>query len=87
MNRKTRILTAIFLFTGISFFSVAAPKPPVVSEATLLREMTDRDALARLPYPAYKTRQFSSYDRKAVSPGPARVVRERRLEHVHTHGT
>ena len=68
MNRKTRILTAIFLFTGISFFSVAAPKPPVVSEATLLREMTDRDALARLPYPAYKTRQFSSYDRKAVSP-------------------
>ena len=53
MNRKTRILTAIFLFTGISFFSVAAPKPPVVSEATLLREMTDRDALARLPYPAY----------------------------------
>ena len=68
MNRKTRILTAIFLFTGISFFSVAAPKPPMVSEATLLREMTDRDALARLPYPAYKTRQFSSYDRKAVSP-------------------
>lgn len=68
MNRKTRILTVIFLFTGISFFSVAAPKPPVVSEATLLREMTDRDALARLPYPAYKTRQFSSYDRKSVSP-------------------
>lgn len=68
MTRKTQILTAILLFTGISAFPAGTSKPPVVSEATLLHEMTDRDALARLPYPAYTTRQFSSYDRKAVSP-------------------
>ena len=68
MTRKTQILTAILLFTGISAFPASTSKPPVVSEATLLHEMTDRDALARLPYPAYTTRQFSSYDRKAVSP-------------------
>ena len=68
MTRKTQILTAILLFTGISAFPAGTSKPPVVSEATLLHEMTARDALARLPYPAYTTRQFSSYDRKAVSP-------------------
>lgn len=68
MTRKTQILTAILLFSSISAFPVSAPKPPVVSEATLLNEMTDRDALARLPYPAYTTRQFSSYDRQAISP-------------------
>lgn len=69
MTPKTRILTAILLLAGISAFPVNAPKAPIVSEATLLNEMTDRDALARLPYPAYVTRQFSSYDRRAVSPG------------------
>ena len=58
----------MLLLAGIPVPPASAAKPPVVSEATLLKEMTDRDALARLPYPAYTTRQFSSYDRKAVSP-------------------
>lgn len=68
MNLKLLIGTAAFIMTGIAPGPLAAAKPPVVSEASLLREMTDRDALARLPYPAYTTRQFSSYDRKALSP-------------------
>ena len=35
----------------------------------LLREMTDLDALAQFPSPAYTTRQFSSYDRRSTDPG------------------
>ena len=44
---------------------------PVITEASLLKEMIDRDALARLPYPAYVTKQFSSYDRKSIDPEKA----------------
>lgn len=39
-----------------------------VSLESLLREMTDREALARFPDPPYTARQFSSYDRASVSP-------------------
>jgi hypothetical protein len=38
-----------------------------VTFESLLGEMVDRDRLARLPEPAYTCRQFSSYDRAAVS--------------------
>ena len=41
---------------------------PTVSIATLLREMTDRSAIARWPDPAYTCRQASSYERLSVSP-------------------
>ncbi|MCC6679164.1 MAG: DUF2961 domain-containing protein [Phycisphaerales bacterium] len=34
----------------------------------MLREMVDREALARFPDPPYTCRQFSSYDRASVSP-------------------
>ncbi len=39
-----------------------------VNLESLLREMIDRDAVARFPDPAYACRQFSSYDRASVSP-------------------
>lgn len=35
---------------------------------SLLREMTDLEALTRLPSPAYTCRQFSSYDRNSTDP-------------------
>jgi len=44
-----------------------ADRPPITYES-LLREMIDRDAIARFPDPAYTCRQASSYDRAAVSP-------------------
>lgn len=40
-----------------------------VTTLSLLREMTDREAVARFPDPAYTLRQFSSYDRGSVAPG------------------
>lgn len=39
-----------------------------VEFGTLLNEMHDLELLARLPEPAYTTVQFSSYDRRSVSP-------------------
>jgi hypothetical protein len=46
----------------------AAGRSDPVTLVSLLREMVDRDALARWPDPAYTCRQFSSYDRKARGP-------------------
>jgi len=40
-----------------------------VTTLSLLEEMTDREAVARFPDPAYTVRQFGSYDRGSVAPG------------------
>jgi hypothetical protein len=40
---------------------------PITLES-LLKEMTDLDAIARFPDPAYTCKQFSSYDRKSTTP-------------------
>jgi len=40
---------------------------------SLLREMIDRDAIARLPQPWYTCRQASSYDRASTSPDDAKT--------------
>jgi len=39
-----------------------------VTTLSLLRDMTDRESLARFPDPAYTSRQFGSYDRASVTP-------------------
>jgi len=41
---------------------------PEVTTESLLREMTDRDALARWPEPAFRAAQASSYDRRSTAP-------------------
>lgn len=51
----------------VSAFSGPARAEPVSFES-LMREMVDREAVARLPEPAYTCRQFSSYDRASVGP-------------------
>lgn len=38
-----------------------------VTTLSLWEEMTDRDAVARFPDPAYTSRQFGSYDRESVA--------------------
>lgn len=48
--------------------TVAGSGPKAISLTSLLEEMVDRDALARWPAVPYACRQFSSYDRGAVSP-------------------
>lgn len=41
---------------------------PTITTDSLLNEMTDYDAVARLPEPAYTCKQFSSYDRGTKTP-------------------
>jgi type 1 glutamine amidotransferase len=45
----------------------AAPDARVVTTATVLGEMADLARLARWPEPAYRTIQFSSYDRRSTT--------------------
>ncbi len=59
---------ACFIALIASTSGIAAASSPTVSFASLLDEMIDRDALARLPRPAYTCRQASSYERLSVSP-------------------
>lgn len=67
------ILLLIELFFAAGRKAEAAPerqKPaPPITVASLLREMTDRDELARRPAPAFRAGQASSYDRRSVAPG------------------
>lgn len=51
----------------LALFLGAAAFAETVSLDSLLREMTDRDSLTRMPSPAYTCRQFSSHDRASVS--------------------
>jgi len=41
----------------------------LITLETLLKEMTNRESLARFPYPEYTLKQFSSYDRATTHPG------------------
>src|SRR5512140_952833 len=67
MLTMRRILPLLFsscvIFTGYSGESSG----PIVTTGTLLREMCDLEHLARWPEPAYRTVQFSSYDRRSTT--------------------
>ncbi|MBI5830863.1 MAG: DUF2961 domain-containing protein [Armatimonadetes bacterium] len=56
------------LFRAVALIALLSPAAQALNLASLLSEMVDRDALARLPEPAYTCRQFSSYDRAAKDP-------------------
>jgi hypothetical protein len=58
----------ISLTVTIIFSLYSCKKEKVVSLKTLLFEMTDRNAITRIPVPFYNLKQFSSYDRRSVSP-------------------
>ena len=64
MHRANALLGTVALFLLLG----GCAAPGTISTGTLLREMTDLADLARFPAPAYTCRQFSSYDRAAVSP-------------------
>ena len=62
-----RIIAIIWLgFSGLSLLA-AEGGTPVITTGTLLEEMTDLGRLARWPDPAYRTLQFSSYDRRSTT--------------------
>lgn len=62
--KKNRMLLAGLLL----LFTAAKPASPEVSLGTLLREMTDRDEIARWPSPAFACRQASSTDPATKTP-------------------
>jgi len=55
-------------FLVMAFVSSGCGAAEPVSLSTLLDEMTDLSSMAEFPSPAYTCRQFSSYDRGAISP-------------------
>ncbi len=59
--------TALLLALAVAGALAAAPSPGV-DLGSLLDEMIDRDALARVPDPFFLCRQSSSYDRDTVAP-------------------
>ncbi len=73
MNRVPSFRVAL-LAVAVCLASAAAPAlaaPPVTLES-LLHEMTDPAAVARIDVPAFTTHQASSYDRASTVPADAR---------------
>lgn len=62
-------LGAVALIAGLH----ALGAEPSVTFSSLLREMADRDLIARWPRPAYALRQASSYDRTQTDPNDSRT--------------
>jgi hypothetical protein len=60
---KKRII--YLLFIGLLVSCAQAE----ISLETLLKEMTDRESIARFPDPGFTLKQFSSYDRAMTKPG------------------
>ena len=57
----------LFPFITILFLFTACNNKPITF-GTLLEEMTDKSAISYFPEHKYSLKQFSSYDRKSVSP-------------------
>ncbi|MCY2993373.1 MAG: hypothetical protein NTY19_36675 [Planctomycetota bacterium] len=67
-----RTLTCSFVCLLANSVLAAEAERPEITIGTLLEEMSDLGRLARWPEPAYRTVQFSSYDRRSTtseSPG------------------
>jgi hypothetical protein len=67
--RITLLLLAVLVVTIVTPGPMAAAERPAVNTGTLFTEMTDMVGLTYFPAPAYKTVQFSSYDRRSRIPG------------------
>lgn len=70
MNSRSALLSAVVLAVILALpgeAQVARSGSPVTF-GSLLDDMTDLARLARLPEPVYWTVQFSSYDRRSISP-------------------
>ncbi|MCG6189549.1 glycoside hydrolase family 172 protein [Maribellus maritimus] len=58
----------VFLLGTLISIALVSCKTKVVTLESLLDEMTDKTVLTRFPEEKYALKQFSSYDRKSVSP-------------------
>ncbi|MFM9994815.1 MAG: glycoside hydrolase family 172 protein [Phycisphaerales bacterium] len=68
-ERKTVAPTRLIAVLAAAAAALPVIASPPVTFPSLLNEMIDRDAVARLPDPAYTCAQFSSYDRASTEPG------------------
>lgn len=65
-----RILKLLLTFAILcSMWNPGYSQSQNIDLSSLLREMVDRENIARYPDPYYTTRQFSSYDRNSTEPG------------------
>jgi len=65
---RWHLLTAAFIVAVLCALSTASPRAAEVTFESLVNEMTDLDALASFPEPAFDCAQFSSYDRRSTDP-------------------
>ena len=68
MNLPLKLRLATLIITISLSQAMMASDGVTITTETLLKEMVDLDRLDALPAPAYKTVQFSSYDRRANLP-------------------
>jgi len=64
-------MRGVLALVGIALMVVGAPRKALADFITLeslLREMTNTEALARWPDPQFNCKQASSYDRQKVAP-------------------
>lgn len=64
-----RIIFVILLSMGLAACNADSAKPDAVTTESLFWEMVDLESLTRFPDPAYRTIQYSSYDRRSQVPG------------------
>jgi hypothetical protein len=64
------VVAALFLLAPAARGAAGTPSP-FVTFSSLLQEMTDREAAAEWPIPAYTLKQASSHDRRKNDPGNA----------------
>ena len=62
-----RIIALVLAGSLATSTFAAEPDVPTITTGTLLAEMTDLGRLASWPQPAYRTIQFSSYDRRSTT--------------------
>ena len=65
---RWRISTAMFMVAALCAMPSTSPQAADVTFESLVREMTDLDALASFPDPTYTCAQFSSYDPRSTDP-------------------
>lgn len=70
MNRMLRNLAIVVILVSFGCLADRETRPPITT-GTLFGEMVDLQGLTYFPGPAFKTVQYSSYDRRSVLPdGP-----------------
>ncbi len=68
---KKKNLCLFLLLSSVLFFacSTETAKKDVITTGSLFKELIDLASLAQFPEPAFRTVQFSSYDRRSKIPG------------------